>query len=85
MILNRIMSLCEERNVPVSVVEKSTGLGNGTIRRWDVMNPRVDRLKLVADYFNVSVDFLLGADGENRKEGAVDTETNGAAGDDDPA
>lgn len=59
MLLDNISALCKEHNVTFAEVERITGLGNGTIRRWDEMNPRVDRLKLVADYFGVTIDELI--------------------------
>jgi transcriptional regulator with XRE-family HTH domain len=59
LILENISALCKDRGVTIAEVERSTGLGNGTIRRWNELNPRTDRLKLVADYFGVTVDDLL--------------------------
>ena len=41
-------------------VEEKLGIANGTIRRWGKTNPSVKTVKSVADYFNVSVDYLLG-------------------------
>lgn len=40
-------------------LERTIGLGNGTIRRWSEHSPRVDNVKQVADFFKVSVDDLL--------------------------
>ena len=48
-----------------SKLEKAVGLGNGVIGKWQNSSPRVDSVKLVADFFGVTVDDLL-AD----KEGA---------------
>lgn len=36
------------------------GLGKNSITRWDENKPSVDRVQKVADYFGVSVDYLLG-------------------------
>ncbi|OSH08194.1 Cro/Cl family transcriptional regulator [Enterococcus faecalis] len=44
----------------MSELERKTDLGNGTISRWDTRTPGVDKLKKVADYFDVSTDYLLG-------------------------
>jgi transcriptional regulator with XRE-family HTH domain len=43
-------------------LERKMDFGNGTIRRWDTTTPSGDKLLKVADYFNVSVDYLLGRD-----------------------
>ena len=62
MIYDNICKLCEINSVSIMAVEKACGLGNGTISGWKDGNPRVDRLKLVADYFGVTVDDLMSED-----------------------
>lgn len=59
MIYNRIIGLCKDRGVTVRQLELSAGLGNGTIGGWRGSFPRVDKLKRVADYFGVTVDYFL--------------------------
>ena len=59
MITENIRRLCEAHSITFAELERQTGLGNGVIARWADSNPRVDRLKLVADYFHVTVDFLI--------------------------
>lgn len=59
MIYENIRKLCSEAHVSISRLERETGLGNGTIFRWKTGDPTVSKLKLVADYFGVSVDSLL--------------------------
>lgn len=54
-----IQDLCNINNITISALEKKIGIGNGTIRKWKNAVPSGDRLSKVADYFNVSVDFLL--------------------------
>lgn len=44
----------------VAALERELSFGNGLIRKWDKQSPSVDKLCKVADYFNVSIDFLLG-------------------------
>ena len=65
MLLENISALCKKNNITFAELERETGLGNGVIRRWGEMNPRVDRLKLVADYFGVGIDDLMKEGGEN--------------------
>ncbi len=62
MILSRVRTLCDENGISISRLERETGLGNATIRGWATSSPTVDKLKLVADYFGVSVDDLLNPD-----------------------
>ncbi len=59
MIFKKILKLAEERGITISHLEKSLGFGNATIKRWKKSYPRVDRLKKVADYFGVSVEYFL--------------------------
>lgn len=59
MILDNIRKLCEKKGVSIWAVERATGIGNGVIARWENSSPRVENLKLVADYFGVTVDELL--------------------------
>lgn len=56
----RIKELCTKKKVTFAEIERSIGLSNGQIRRWDKVSPRISTLEKVADYFQVSVDFLLG-------------------------
>lgn len=59
MLYKNVIALCEERKIAVSKLEKTVGLGNGTIRGWDKSSARIENVKAVADYFGVSVDSLL--------------------------
>jgi transcriptional regulator with XRE-family HTH domain len=58
-ILENIRRLCKERNLTIAELEREAKLGNGVIARWGEMNPRVDKLKAVADVFGVTVDDLI--------------------------
>src|SRR5690625_2862708 len=58
--LERIKDLCKERSITVPILEKRLEIPNNTIYQWKSRTPGIDRLEQVADYFNVSVDYLLG-------------------------
>lgn len=59
-VFNRIISLCDTRGINQSDLEKELGFGKGTISKWKSNpNPSAEKLLLVANYFNVSTDFLL--------------------------
>lgn len=62
MLLDNVKSLCASRNITIAELERGVKAGNGTIRKWNDSSPSADRLEAVADYFNVSTDFLLGRD-----------------------
>lgn len=59
MILKKILKLAEKNNISISCLEKTLSFGNGTIKKWGESSPSVDKLKKVADYFGVSVDYFL--------------------------
>lgn len=59
MLLEKIIKLCEEKNISVARLEKEAGLGNATVRGWAKSEPTVKNLKAVADILGVSVDELL--------------------------
>ena len=68
MILDNIKRLCRERKTNITNREKEVGIGFGTVYKWGKVSPSVDNLKLVADYFGVTVDYLLA---ENDTTGTV--------------
>ena len=59
-LLQRIEDLCDSRGITIYKLEKDIHLSQNTIRKWDKAYPTSKGLTLVADYFDVSVDFLLG-------------------------
>ena len=59
MILSNIVFLCQKAGISIAKLEKETGIGNGTIGRWDKSSPTVDKVKRVAEYFGMSVDELI--------------------------
>jgi transcriptional regulator with XRE-family HTH domain len=67
LIATNIGYLCKAHGTTFAEVERAVGLGNGVIRRWDEYSPRVESLKLVADYFNVSIDELMREEETNAK------------------
>ena len=69
MIVKNIEALCKERKISFNALEKSLGFGNSTISKWETSSPTVERLAKVADFFGVTVDFLL------REERHAETET----------
>ena len=55
----RIKRLCDEHNITVAELERKCGLSPSTIRKWDGnLGPTVKKINKVADYFNVSIDYL---------------------------
>lgn len=59
-LVQKIKELCDSNGTNFAALERALGFGGGSIRKWDSATPAGDRLAKVADYFNVSVDYLLG-------------------------
>lgn len=59
---NRLQRLREEKRMKRVVLSELCGLHRDAIRRYErgEQKPDVDSLILIADYFDVSVDYLLG-------------------------
>lgn len=58
-LLERIKDLCAKKEISIRQLERETHLADRTIGRWDTNMPSIDRVKKVADYFSVPVDYLL--------------------------
>ncbi|WP_053766680.1 helix-turn-helix domain-containing protein [Enterococcus hirae] len=56
----KIKILANEKKISIRQLEEALGFGNGVINRWRKNTPGVDKVQLVANYFDVSVDYLLG-------------------------
>jgi transcriptional regulator with XRE-family HTH domain len=59
-LVERIKMLADEKKTTFAEIERKTGISNGQIRRWDKSSPKIENIQKVADYLDVSTDFLLG-------------------------
>ena len=57
---DKIKELANQRKVSVAELERALGFGNGSISKWNKQSPSTEKLKQVADYFQVSLDYLVG-------------------------
>ncbi len=58
-IVDRIKEKCKEKGTSMNALEKELGLGNGTIRLWDVKEPGSGKVILVAERLGLSLDWIL--------------------------
>ncbi|MDT2781420.1 helix-turn-helix transcriptional regulator [Vagococcus fluvialis] len=56
----RIKELAKRRGKSLNKIEEELGYGKNVLYRLKDSNPSAERLEDLADYFNVSVDYLLG-------------------------
>lgn len=54
-----IRELCGKRGISIARLEKELLLGNGTIASSKSNYMRSDRLKAIADYFGVTMEYLM--------------------------
>ena len=60
--VERIKSICRERKIPISQLERECGFSNGYIGQLRKGNIPGDRLKIISDYFDLTIDYLLGSE-----------------------
>ena len=61
----RLEDLCKKRNTNFSRLEKELGFANGSLKKADE-KIQSRRLKALADYFHVSMEYLLTGVQENK-------------------
>lgn len=62
--------LCESNNVTPYQVCKETGITTATISNWKAGRyvPKQDKMKKIADYFKVTVDYLMTGNNVNTEQ-----------------
>lgn len=55
----RVKELCRKHGISVVELEERLDFSRNSLYSWKKNNPSVDKLEKVADYFNVSTDYLL--------------------------
>lgn len=57
----RIKELCNRNGISISKLEADLGFGNSSIKKWNSgTSPSIDKISKIANYFNVSIDYLTG-------------------------
>lgn len=63
---DRVKKLCEEQKISIVELEEKVGFGRNSMYSWKKNKPSAEKLERVADYFGVSVDYLLGRTDKKR-------------------
>ena len=61
----RVVFLCNKNDISQSKLESDLGIAKGSVTKWKTAEPRRSAIIKIADYFNVSVDYLIS--GEENK------------------
>ena len=59
-VANRIKAVAKAKNIPLKSLFDKVGLGVNTLTNMKTSMPKSDNLAKIADYLDVSVDYLLG-------------------------
>lgn len=59
LIFDKIQKLCAERGISIYRLEKDLDFSHASVCKWKNSNPTVDKIKKVADYFQVPVTYFL--------------------------
>lgn len=57
---DRIKELADKQKISLNILEEKLGYSTNYLYSLKKGNPKSDRLQEIADYFNVSTDYLLG-------------------------
>ena len=70
MFYDKYVALCKRNNISPSRAAQEIGFNKSSITNWknNGYTPRKEILVSIADYFNVSVDYLLGKASSNTSE-----------------
>lgn len=69
--------LLQKNGVTSYKVSKDTGISQTTLSSWKngKITPKVDKLQKIADYFNVTVDYLMGVEKDENVQYYLNEET----------
>lgn len=59
-IYERVVKLCDEKGISQRELQRQLNIAIGTITKWKTATPKPETLQKVADYFNVTTDYLTG-------------------------
>ncbi|MCH5271612.1 MAG: helix-turn-helix transcriptional regulator [Lachnospiraceae bacterium] len=65
----RLETLRKSKKISQGDLEKELGFSNGSISKWKKSQPTFDRLKKLADYFGVTVEYLQNGETAGQKQG----------------
>ena len=58
-IYEKIQRLCEKNKISIRKLERDLGFGNSTISKWKKSAPSIDKIRVVADYFKMPIDYFM--------------------------
>ena len=59
LVYEKVKRLAKERNISINQLEKKLEFSSSTISKWNNSNPTSSKLRKVALFFDVSMEYLL--------------------------
>lgn len=57
---NKVKELCRDKNITQKQLAETIGINQNTIKTWEHKLPNSETLVKIADYFDITTDYLLG-------------------------
>ena len=76
LLFNRIKDLCDKHKISPTKLSLELGYSKDTVNSWKSKSPSANNLQAVADYFNVSLDYLMGRTDDPRMRDGNDIFSN---------
>lgn len=70
-----IKKLCKDKGVTITGLEKELGFAKGSLCKVNTNKPSMEKVKKLAEYFNVSTDYLTMEDDKEKEEYYFNKET----------
>lgn len=59
-VFEKVKELCDKHGISLNTLEENLGYGRNSLYSLKNKKPNAERIAEIADYFNVSTDYLLG-------------------------
>ena len=66
-LLERIKATCKEKGISLYKLEKEIGLSKGASYKWKNSSPNQDTINKIANYLDVSIDYLVTGNDANQE------------------
>lgn len=78
MLFERVKGLADSKRMSLNEVELKIGFSRNTLYKWRSQTPNVIKVQRVADFFYVSIDYLIGRTNDSNSLPTVSSEPSSA-------
>ena len=58
-IYSNVKAVCKSKGISIMKLETELGFARSSVYKWDKHQPGIEKIKKVADYLGVSMEYLL--------------------------